>query len=236
MTEGNKDGQEQRVGYAVDPAGRSVIDPTKNVLDLVKAESQYQNDMRDAEARMQKMSVDSLAQLTSYRHDAESKLQTWMRDAERDRINQLASLRDNYEKRIADMLSDSVKSNSQLVATQLLQIQGSFGERLNRLEEFRLTSQGRSSVAEPQMASAIAVLGSNMHEMQELFGKSIADMAAKQTDATGKLTVALAGLSDRQSGVSNKEVGRRELIAWAFGALMLMAATAGPLINLFHPR
>lgn len=39
------------VGIGVDSFGGKTIDPTQNVLDLVKAESRYQNSMRDAEIK-----------------------------------------------------------------------------------------------------------------------------------------------------------------------------------------
>jgi hypothetical protein len=48
MARGNT---EAEAGKGVDSYGRPVIDPTKNVLDLVMAESKYQDSMRDAETR-----------------------------------------------------------------------------------------------------------------------------------------------------------------------------------------
>lgn len=43
--------QEIRPGVAVDARGNAVIDPTKNVLDLVQAAIRRQDDLRDAETR-----------------------------------------------------------------------------------------------------------------------------------------------------------------------------------------
>src|SRR6185312_9446654 len=42
---------EQRPGIGVDSRGGQVIDPTKNVLDLVEASIKRQDDLRDAETR-----------------------------------------------------------------------------------------------------------------------------------------------------------------------------------------
>jgi 2',3'-cyclic-nucleotide 2'-phosphodiesterase (5'-nucleotidase family) len=136
---------EPPTGVGRDPSGGPLIDPTKNVLDLVRAESKYQDAMRDVEAQK----TEALAQ-------AENRLQTALRAAESLRIDQLAQLRQEYDKRIADMLSESVKSTSSLVSSQLIQIQSTFDTRLTRLEQYQLLSTGRSQVADPALADALA--------------------------------------------------------------------------------
>lgn len=59
----------QRGGEGVDAFGGPVVDPTKNVLDLVKAESIRQDGLRDAETRR----IDQLADL---RAQYESKIES----------------------------------------------------------------------------------------------------------------------------------------------------------------
>jgi hypothetical protein len=232
-TEGDAPRQKRegaRAGIPVDASGNSTIDPTKNVLDLVYAESKYQDSMRNAEARIQKMAVESLAQMTAYRHDAESKMQTWMRDAETKRIDQLTATRENYERRIADMLSESVRSTSALVSTQLLQIQSTFDARVNKLEEFRLTSQGKSSVADPQLANTLSTLGQNMNDMQTMFTKTLAEYTRAQAVAVAEISKSVGSVSTKQVGVSENMAGRQQLIAWIVGGLLLLAAVASPII------
>jgi hypothetical protein len=239
VTEGDASRQKRddsRPGIPVDASGNATIDPTKNVLDLVYAESKYQDSMRNAEARIQKMAVDSLAQMSSYRHDAESKMQTWMRDAETKRIDQLTATRENYEKRIADMLSESVRSTSSLVSTQLLQIQSTFDARVNKLEEFRLMSQGRSSVADPQLASTLSTLGQNMQDMQSIFTKTLADYTRSQALAVAEINKSVGSVKDTQSGTTNNAAGRQQLINWVVQALMLLAAIGGPIIAILSLR
>lgn len=101
-----------------------VIDPTKNVIDLVHAESKYQDAIRAAEA----------------------KYQDGMRSAETYRLNREGEIRQNYEERIARMLQASVESTSSLVSQQLVQIQSTFNERVSKLEQFRWESGGKTSV------------------------------------------------------------------------------------------
>src|ERR1700732_1417802 len=94
-------------GLGVDASGTPVIDPTKNVDALVKAEGRFQDGMREAESRMQNFARDALDKFQNFARDAESKMQTWMRDSESKRLDQLSDQRRDYEKRIADMLSES---------------------------------------------------------------------------------------------------------------------------------
>ena len=54
--------REQEAGKGIDHAGGPVIDPTKNVLDLVKAESLRQDGLREAETRR----INELAALRVY--------------------------------------------------------------------------------------------------------------------------------------------------------------------------
>lgn len=100
------------------------IDPTKNVLDLVHAESKYQDAMRAAE----------------------SKYQDGMRKTETYRINRENEIRQHYEERIAKMLQAEVESKSQLVSQTFAQIQGSLNDRVSKLEQFRWESGGKTSV------------------------------------------------------------------------------------------
>jgi hypothetical protein len=129
-------------GDPVDAYGNSTIDPTKNVLDLVRAESIRQDGLRDAESRLHRYAIETLEKFQNYARDTESKMQTLVRNSETQRLDQLAVLRQTYEARIADMLAVSVKSTSDLVSTQLVQIQATFNDRVSKLEQFRWESGG----------------------------------------------------------------------------------------------
>jgi len=216
-----------RLGIPVDAAGGPTIDPTKNVLDLVYAESKYQDSMRGAEARISAQANASLLLFTNFAREAESKILTLARESESKRLDQLSALREVYEKRIADMLSESVRSTSTLVSTQLLQIQSTFDARINKLEEFRLTTQGKSSVAEPQTAHAIEVLAHGMQEMQAAFTRTIAEMSAKQASVADRMAGNISMLGASQSGTIDKDAGRRELVTWIVGGILLLATLSG---------
>lgn len=210
------------------------IDPTKNVLDLVRAESKYQDGMRNALGEMQALSLKSESRMQTFARESESRLQTWMRDAETNRIDQLSNLRQSYEARIADMLSESVKSTSGLVSTQLVQIQSTFDARVSKLEEFRLLSTGRSSVADPALATSLSGLGHNIEAMQASFAKALSDLINNQTMAMNKMASSISVLQESGDTGVGKQAGRREIIAWMVAVGSIVAALAYTLVQVIH--
>ncbi len=98
-------------GVGVDISGGPVVDPTKNVLDLVKAEGKYTDAMR---------------------HAAEGKAEA-LAKAEQTRINDLAALRLVYDQRIAEDLRVNVKTTSDQLAGQLVKETGSLSQQIGAL-------------------------------------------------------------------------------------------------------
>src|ERR1035437_6907060 len=103
---------------------------------------------------------------------AEGRHQDAMRAAETIRIDQLAELRRDYENQISNILSAGVKDKSDLVSSQLVQIQNTFDTRVAKLEEFRLTTLARSSVTDPALATALADLATAQKDGQNHFVKT----------------------------------------------------------------
>ena len=189
---------EPRDGQAVDRSGGPAIDPTANVLSLVDVEKQHARELRAADTEILGAKIETLRaeqRVLQATTDGQANLQNWMRDSESKRLDQLSGLRETYEKRIADMLSESVRSTSALVSTQLLQIQSTFDARVSKLEEFRLLSTGRSSVADPALAEALTAMATNISTLKE----------------TG-------------SASTGRGVGRGDVIGWIAGGLGLLAA------------
>jgi hypothetical protein len=207
-------------GKGVDAFGWPVIDPTKNVLNLVAAESKYQDGMRDALEKYVSQAREYESKMQNSAKDAESKLQMLRAEAESKRIDQLAELRMRYDTRIADMLSASVQSTSSLVSTQLVQIQATFDARVSKLEQFRWESGGRSSAADPQLADtlsrmSIAITTNKESEIAALEKLTLSLGALKET---GKLGEGHAkGIGDFSGWIAT---GIATL--WAFGATLAL--------------
>ena len=197
-------------------------DPTKNVSEIVKAESRYQDGMREAHAKLDEHALKALEAFQNFARDSESRMQTWMRDAEGKRVDQLASQRKDYETQIASMLAASVTEKSSLVANQLLQIQNVFGERVSKLEEFRLLSTGRSSVSDPQIAASFDMINKNLASTQDAFSKALVHIEGKMD----LMTLSITALQENSTKGTGREVGRHEMIAWIVAAVGFMVSIA----------
>ena len=169
---------------------------------------------------------------------ASDRHQDAMRAAETNRIDQLAELRRDYEAQISTILSAGVKDKSDLVASQLIQIQSTFEIRVAKLEEFRLTQIGRSSVADPALAQALASLASEQMVTRTDFTKALDAFGQKTANALEAMAQSIAGLKVATSQATGEGLGKRELFAWivaggtmVFYLLSLGHTFLGPLVK-----
>jgi hypothetical protein len=93
---------ERRPGIGVDAAGGQVIDPTKNVEDLVKAGEARQAELRASDQRyldsqlsnlekQQNFAREANARLNNFARESGEKLEAALRAAETTRVNELAA-------------------------------------------------------------------------------------------------------------------------------------------------
>jgi hypothetical protein len=154
------------VGKGVDAFGGQVVDPTKNVLDLVNAESRFQNALRDAESKHAR-DVQALS----------DKYQDAMRASESRRQDDLAALRLMYDSKMSDVLTVQVKTTSDLISTQLDKVTSALGtqittsvnsllDRINQLERFRWEVGGKTSVQDPAMSQALTSMANAIATLQ----------------------------------------------------------------------
>jgi hypothetical protein len=113
------------------------IDPTKNVLDLVRAESKYQDAMRVAEITHQ-----------SAIREMESRYQNAMREAETRRVNDLARQKDANDRAQAEKLGAQVADVSTILS-----------DRIAKLEQFRYESSGKGLGVTTVVGYLLAVVG-----------------------------------------------------------------------------
>jgi hypothetical protein len=191
----------QPPGVAVDSRGGQVVDPTKNVEDLVKARDAAMAELRAADQRFLDAQLASMDKLQNFSREADKclqnsarqageKLESALRTAETVRIDQLAATRKEYENTIRDMLAKSVETTSTLVSTQLVQIQATFDKRVSQLEAFQFTQAGRSSVADPALSKALAEMAASIQGLTRSETKT--DTRREGTNAMGSIAVGVA--------------------------------------------
>jgi len=107
-----------------------VIDPTKNVLDLVAAQEKSRNALRDSDQKLLAAELHRIAQLS---------------EAETARIDQLRAQDARYGAIMEGMRNDKIDSTAKLLASQLQEIKGDIQVELRSLNQFRWESGGKSS-------------------------------------------------------------------------------------------
>lgn len=172
-------------GMAVDKNGGPVVDPTANVLALVKAAVQRLDDLRSSENRriddlraLESSRIDQLRAAESRRSDELAKLRSEFEDrlalAESSRINAIravdvgnvaianerataaATVLANQVTTSADTLRALVSSTAASMATSTTDLTKRFDDRLSALEKGSYQSTGRASLADPQLADLIS--------------------------------------------------------------------------------
>ncbi len=114
-------------------AQSAAIDPTKNVLDLVNAESKFQNSAREYEAKL--------------------------RDVEMRRLKELAEQKERYDLETAKTLRANLDASTLLLATQLKETKSDLSDRVAKVERFQYETSGRSTGTNDLWALIVGGLG-----------------------------------------------------------------------------
>jgi cobalamin biosynthesis Mg chelatase CobN len=223
MAEGSTDKRSMpgQPGIAVDATGGQVIDPTKNVEDLVEAKSKSDEALRRENQRFfdaQLKAADNFhnfareanEKFSNYARESETRFQRELTSAETRRIDQLAQTRQEFQNTIRDMLAESVRTTSTLVSTQLVQIQATFDTRVSKLEAQAFTAAGRSSVADPAMESAMSRMSSGIASVATQTSDSLTKMAAANAEGIAKLTVSMAAMQASAAAAAGEQTGSGE--------------------------
>lgn len=165
-----------RPGVAVDANGNPVIDPTKNVLDLVHSAIRRVDDMIvlnnkriDDIAAERVKRLEGEQKLRAEYHDklmiAESKRIDAIRNTDmtaatlaNERATQQADILARQVAQTADVLRALVDSTAKQMATQHEQTTRLISERVTLLEKNQYEAQGKSGVVDPQQSEYVAEL------------------------------------------------------------------------------
>src|SRR5207344_721034 len=133
-----------------------VIDPTKNVLDLVLAAVKRlddiialvvkrEDDMREADSRFQTAMRKAGDELQTALREAESRRVNDLRDAETRRLDQLATNKQIFDLELARVNRSNVDASALLLATQVKELKTDSADRTGKLEQFANEQRGRAS-------------------------------------------------------------------------------------------
>lgn len=213
-------------GIGVDAGGGQVIDPTKNVEDLVEAKSKSDKDLRQAEQRFLDAQIINIQKFGEFAREASDKYQNFARDAgekyskaivdaETRRIDQLAETRQEFQNTIRDMLAESVRTTSTLVSTQLVQIQATFDTRVSKLEAQAFTAAGRSSVADPAIEGAMSRMSQGIASLSTQTAESMNKMASINAEALAKLSATMASMQSIAAANAGEQLGTGQALSAA---------------------
>lgn len=110
-----------------------VVDPTKNVLDLVEAANTRQDDMRSELGRRLDERINALS------HENDS----------------LRLQREGYEARIAVLLSTQTDKNASILASAVERLSNVTNERLSLLERNQYMNAGQAIIRDPAISEAL---------------------------------------------------------------------------------
>lgn len=169
----SKSNGEGRPGEAVDAQGGPVVDPTKNVLQLVEAAVTRLNDLResdskwlhqlqDAEARrideqltLRADFADKLTLAESKRIDAIRAVDVSAVAVASERATQQASVLANQVVTSADALRSLVASTATAMAAQTQTLTTQFTDRLALLEKVQYENKGKSGLIDPMLQELV---------------------------------------------------------------------------------
>lgn len=217
-------------GVAVDRTGGPVVDPTQNVRELVDAESKYQDGMRTALGTLIDTKIAGIENIVKILSDSIVAYQNSQRDAETKRIDQLAETRQEFQNTIRDMLAESVRTTSNLVSTQLVQIQATFDTRVTKLEAGAFTQAGKSSVQDPATADALSRMAAAIASFSTTTTESASKTANATSEAIAKLSLTLVDLQTAGSKAGGNAMGREQTNARLLAVVMACAAVASPVV------
>jgi cobalamin biosynthesis Mg chelatase CobN len=179
-------------GLGVDAQGNPVLDPTKNVLDLVEAAIQRQDDLREAESR----------------HVRETSR------AEASHVREIAALRAEYQ---AELRSAEIERIDAIRAVDVAAIQQSRSEAETRATALANQVQASAEAMRNQVAAAASAAATSLAQALEPVQKDIADLRRAQYEAQGQKTQVV----ESRAGLSGTTAIIGAVVALAFVGISL---------------
>jgi hypothetical protein len=232
---------EGKPGIGVDAKGGQVIDPTKNVLDLVQAAIQRQDDLRAATKELLEAKLAAAELLNELRYKQSQELA----NALADKLSDEAKLRFEFSQQLAvaeakriDAIRAVDVGAAANLATRTTEQATALATVVNQSAEVLRNQVSRA--AEDTRALVATTAATQLQNQQQQFSVMATRLSALEqagAEGLGKQKYqdpALAALVDEVRNISRKQTdaagvgaGRGEVIGWIVAGLTLLIAFAG---------
>jgi hypothetical protein len=236
-----QDTKELRPGIAVDARGQPVIDPTKNVLDLVEAAIRRQDDLRNALDKLLQTEIAAQEKISELRYTHAQVLAA----AQAKQLESEARIRAEYNEKLSIAEAkriDAIRAvdvNASATASQRtseqatsLQIQTSASAEVLRNQVARSAEDLRALVA----TTAATALTTQQQQFASLSTR-ITTLEQAGSESKGKQTYQdpviqdllreVRTLAQARVGATATETGRGEVTAWVLAGIMMLIALGG---------
>lgn len=190
--------EDNPTGIPVDATGGPTFDPTKNVLDLVAAAVQRQDDLRNANNRLSEVRIQCQKEISELQ-EKHAKEMREMETKRLDAVHQVAVLAgttaaDRAQVAIQTLaataateretLRSMVANSAQTLAAQNAAQQAALTERISALEKTSYEGTGRRTMADPMMVEVVAEMKAMRTAQATGGGKSEGVQSQQTTQAT----------------------------------------------------
>lgn len=167
-----------------DSTGRPIVDPTKNVLQLVEAAVKRLDDLASAEKMrvdMQFTYMEKLQTAEAKRIDAIRAVDVNAVAVASERAAAQAQVLANQVSQSAETLRSLVAQTASTIAQQLAQLTSQLTDRLALLEKSQYENKGREIVSNPVEAARIEAVTTSLSSLQ----KEISGLRESRSEGTG---------------------------------------------------
>lgn len=243
---------EHRPGIAVDSNGGKVVDPTKNVLDLVLAAvtrlndlmarlEQRQDDLRDAAGKLSQAKLDAAEKMDQLRYER-------VQDAARaisDKLESEAKLRSDYDLKLREAESKRIDAIRLVDVNAVSEDRRRTGEQAVALatQVSQSADTVRALVASTKTSTDLSVSQVTQALSQRITTLEQAgyQQAGKQTisdPALVALNAKVDALVNSRTDIAGRDIGRSDVVGWVFGGaaffIMMLIGLGG--LFMMRPR
>lgn len=218
-----------KAGQPIDRAGNSAVDPTKNVLDLVQAAIQRQDDLRNAQDKL---------------------FQTQLAASER-----YYSVLSEFNKELREAAVARVASEAKLRADYANELAVAEAKRIDAIRAVDVGAAANLATRTTEQATALATVVNQSAEVlrnqvsraaedtRALVATTAATQLQNQQQQFAAVTTSLTAISSRvatleQGGASSLGIGtgRSDVTGWIAFVIMFLVSAAGVVVAAFRSR